>query len=73
MERLTRSTVTVDETAAQYMGKEINLQTIGDRFLELILNGPTLNRVPKDTLRHMIRQLYARLKLYEDAKMDAIK
>lgn len=66
MNRLTRPTVNVDETAAQYMGKGLNMETMNDRLLELILNGPTLMAVPKDHLRHIIRQLYGRLKEYED-------
>lgn len=69
MERLTRPTVEVDETAAKYMGKGLNMETMNDRLLELILNGPTLMAVPKDHLRHIIRQLYGRLKEYEDARM----
>lgn len=70
MDRLTRPTVNVDETAAQYMGKEIDLETVGDRLLELILNGPTLNAVKKDTLRHIIRQLYGALQAYEATGME---
>lgn len=38
------------------------------RLLDLILNGPTLNGVQKDVLRQIIRQLYTRLAMYEDAK-----
>ena len=70
MERLTRPTVEVDETAAQYMGNVIDLRTVNDKLLGLILNGPTLNAVNKDVLRHMIRQLYARLAAYEDTGLS---
>lgn len=70
MNRLTRPMVNVDETAAQYMGKEVNLQTMNDRLLELILNGPTLNAVPKDYLRQIIRQLYGALQAYEDIELE---
>lgn len=71
MERLTRPTVNVDETAAQYMGKGLNMETMNDRLLELILNGPTLMAVPKDHLRHIIRQLYGALQAYEDIGLEA--
>lgn len=70
MERLTRPTVEVDETAAKYMGKGLNMETMNDRLLELILNGPTLMAVPKDHLRHIIRQLYGALKAYEDIGLE---
>lgn len=71
MERLTRPTVDVDETAAKYMGSfKTDLRNMNERMLELILNGPTLNAVPKDVLRQLIRQLYGRLKEYEDARME---
>lgn len=71
MERLTRPTVEVDETAAKYMGSfPVDIRTYKDRLLELILNGPTLNGVSKDALRQIIRQLYGRLKEYEDATLD---
>lgn len=68
MERLTRPTVEVDDTAAKYMGSfPVDIRTYKDRLLELILNGPTLNGVSKDALRQIIRQLYGRLKEYEDS------
>lgn len=70
MNRLTRPTVNVDETAAQYMGKGLNMETMNDRLLELILNGPTLNGVSKDALRQIIRQLYGALKAYEDIGLE---
>lgn len=66
MERLTRPNVNVDETAAKFMGKEVNLQDINDRLLHLVLNGPILNAVNKDVLRQIIRQMYGTLKKYED-------
>ena len=65
--RLTRPCVDVDQTAARHMGGEVKIQDIGDKLLDLILNGPTINGVNKDTLRHLLRQLYAELKVYEDA------
>jgi hypothetical protein len=65
-ERLTRPGVDVDQTASRYMGGEVKIQELGDGVLELILNGPTINSVKKDTLRHLVRQLYAELKVYEE-------
>ena len=66
MKRLTRPTIEVDESVAKYLGKEICLESINDRMLELILNGPTLMSVKKDVLRQLIRQLYSALQAYED-------
>lgn len=71
MERLTRPTVEVDETAAKYMGTfPVDLRKYGDRLMEVILNGPTLNGVNKDALRQIIRQLYGALKAYEDIGLE---
>ncbi len=65
--RLTRPCVDVDQTSTRHMGGVVKIQDIGDKLLDLILNGPTINGVNKDTLRHLVRQLYAELKVYEDA------
>lgn len=65
MKRLTRPAIKVDETVTKYLGKEIHLESINDRLLELILNGPTLMAVKKDVLRQLIRQLYGALQVYE--------
>lgn len=70
MKRLTRPAIEVDETVTKYLGKEIRLESINDRLLELILNGPTLMAVKKDVLRQVIRQLYGALKAYEDIEME---
>lgn len=67
MDRLTRPDVAVVHTAARFMGTEVNIQDISDKLLHLILNGPTINSINKDTLRHLVRQLYTELKRYEDA------
>lgn len=64
--RLTRPGIEANPTAARFMGGEVKIQDIGDKVLELILNGPTINGVNKDTLRHLVRQLYTELKCYED-------
>lgn len=66
MDRLTRPGIDADQTAVRFMDGEIKIQDIGDKLLELILNGPTINGVKKDILRHLVRQLYAELKCYED-------
>ena len=66
MERLTRPGIDADQTAVRFMDREVKIQDIGDKVLELILNGPTINGVNKDTLRHLVRQLYTELKCYED-------
>jgi len=74
MERLTRATVKVDETAAKYMAAPgsipADLRIMNDRLLDLVLNGPTLNGVNKDVLRQLIRQLYAALMPYEDTGLE---
>lgn len=66
MDRLTRPGVDAEQTAVRFMDNEVKIQAIGDKLMDLILNGPTINGVNKDTLRHILRQLYAALKLYED-------
>lgn len=68
MERLTNASVRVDESAGKYLAPLVNLEGMKPRLLDLILNGPTLNGVQKDVLRQIIRQLYTRLAMYEDAK-----
>lgn len=69
MDRLTRPNIDTDQTTVRFMDAEVKIQGIGDKLLELILNGPTINGIKKDTLRHMVRQLYAELKRYEDLDM----
>ena len=77
MERLTRPAVKVDETAAQYMAATgsipVDLRSMNDRLLDLVINGPTLNGVNKDVLRQLIRQLYAALMPYEDTGLEPEK
>lgn len=70
MDRLTRPGIDADQTAVRFMDGEVKIQDIGDKLLDLILNGPTINGIKKDTLRHMVRQLYAELKRYEDTEAD---
>lgn len=66
MGRLTRPGIEAKQTAVRFMGELVFIQEIGDKVLNLILNGPTINGVNKDTLRHLVRQLYTELKCYED-------
>ena len=68
MDRLTRPDVDADQSAVRFMGDEVKVQDIGDNLLHLILNGPTINSINKETLRHLVRQLYSELKRYEDAE-----
>lgn len=70
MDRLTRPGIDADQTAVRFMDGEVKIQDIGDKLLDLILNGPTINGIKKDTLRHLVRQLYAELKRYEDTEAD---
>lgn len=66
MERLTRPNVSVDPKSDAFLNVTVTIETIRCKLLELILNGPTLNGVPKDVLRRLLRQLYDALKAYED-------
>lgn len=68
MKRLTNASVRVDESTGKYLAPLVDIEGMKPRLLDLILNGPTLNGVQKDVLRQIIRQLYARLAMYEDAK-----
>lgn len=65
MGQLTRPAVMVDPTSAKYMGEGLELETMNDALLDLILNGPTINGISKDTLRRLIRKLYGALQDYE--------
>ena len=68
MKRLTNASVRVDESTGKNLTPLVDLEGMKPRLLDLILNGPTLNGVQKDVLRQIIRQLYTRLAMYEDAK-----
>lgn len=68
MKRLTNASVRVDESTGKYLAPLVDIEGMKPRLLDLILNGPTLNGVQKDVLRQIIRQLYTRLAMYEDAK-----
>lgn len=68
MKRLTNASVRVDESTGKYLAPLVDIEGMKPRLLDLILNGPTLNGAQKDVLRQIIRQLYTRLAMYEDAK-----
>lgn len=68
MKRLTNVSVRVDESTGKNLAPLVDIEGMKPRLLDLILNGPTLNGVQKDILRQIIRQLYTRLAMYEDAK-----
>ena len=62
---LTREAVDVVEGAAQYMSETTPMESLSDKLLDLILNGPTINGIKKDEVRALLRQTYATLKCYE--------
>ena len=47
-------------------GKEIDWKQCRDSTLNVLINGPTSNGFGKDIFRKMVRDLYGRLKAYED-------
>ena len=71
MERLTRPNINVDPGTDRFLhavigGKEIDWKQCRDRTLNVLINGPTSNGFGKDIFRKMARDLYGRLKAYED-------
>lgn len=71
MERLTRPNINVDPGTDRFLhatigGKEIDWKQCRDSTLNVLLNGPTSNGFGKDIFRKMVRDLYGRLKDYED-------
>ena len=58
----------MDESTGKYLAPLVDIEGMKPRLLDLILNGPALNGVQKDVLQQIIRQLYTRLAMYEDAK-----
>ena len=74
MERLTRPNVNVDPDTDRFLhaaigGKEIDWKQGRDSTLNVLINGPTSNGFGKDIFRKMARDLYGRLKAYEDTGM----
>ena len=71
MERLTRPNLNVDQDTDRFLhaaigGKEIDWKQNRDSTLNVLINGPTSNGFGKDIFRKMVRDLYGRLKAYED-------
>ena len=71
MERLTRPNINVDPDTDRFLhaaigGKEIEWKQFRDSTLNVLINGPTSNGFCKDIFRKMVRDLYGRLKDYED-------
>ena len=71
MGRLTRPNINVDPGTDRFLhaaigGKEIDWKQSRDSTLNVLINGPTSNGFGKDIFRKMVRDLYGRLKAYED-------
>lgn len=71
MERLTSPNINVDPGTDRFLhavigGKEIDWKQFRDSTLDVLINGPTSNGFGKDIFRKMARDLYGRLKAYED-------
>lgn len=71
MERLTRPDVDVTEYANKFLnprlkGKEIDWKRTNDAGIDLLINAITCDEFSKDVFRQMARDLYGRLKAYED-------
>lgn len=74
MERLTRPDVDVTEYADKFLntrlkGKEIDWKRTNDAGIDLLINAITCDEFSKDVFRQMARDLYGRLKAYEDTGM----
>ena len=75
MERLTRPDLNVDPGTERFLsaklsGKEIDWKQCRDSTLNVLINGPTSNGFCKDIFRKMVRDLYGRLKAYEDTERE---
>ena len=75
MERLTRPNLNVDQDTDRFLhaaigGKEIDWKQNRDSTLNVLINGPTSNGFGKDIFRKMARDLYGRLKAYEDTGLE---
>ena len=71
MDRLTRPNLNVNKDTDRFLhaaigGKEIDWKQSRDSTLNVLINGPTSNGFCKDIFRKMARDLYGRLKAYED-------
>ena len=75
MERLTSPNINVDPGTDRFLhaaigGKEIDWKQNRDSTLNVLINGPTSNGFGKDIFRKMARDLYGRLKAYEDTGIE---
>lgn len=75
MERLTSPNINVDPDTDRFLhaaigGKEIDWKQSRDSTLNVMINGPTSNGFCKDIFRKMARDLYGRLKAYEDTGFE---
>lgn len=75
MERLTSPNINVDPDTDRFLhaaigGKEIDWKQSRDSTLDVLINGPTSNGFGKDIFRKMARDLYGRLKAYEDTGVE---
>jgi hypothetical protein len=75
MERLTSPNINVDPGTDRFLhatigGKEIDWKQSRDSTLNVLINGPTSNGFGKDIFRKMVRDLYGRLKAYEDTGLE---
>ena len=75
MERLTSPNINVDPDTDRFLhaaigGKEIDWKQCRDSTLNVLINGPTSNGFGKDIFRKMARDLYGRLKDYEDTGIE---
>lgn len=75
MERLTRPNINVYPDTDRFLhaaigGKEIDWKQNRDSTLNVLINGPTSNGFGEDIFRKMARDLYGRLKAYEDTGLE---
>lgn len=75
MERLTSPNINVAPDTDRFLhatigGKEIDWKQSRDSTLNVMINGPTSNGFGKDIFRKMARDLYGRLKAYEDTGLE---
>lgn len=75
MERLTSPNINVDPDTDRFLhatigSKEIDWKQNRDSTLNVMINGPTSNGFGKDIFRKMARDLYGRLKAYEDTGLE---
>lgn len=75
MERLTSPNINVDPDTDRFLhavigGKKIDWKQCRDSTLNVLINGPTSNGFGKDIFRKMVRDLYGRLKAYEDTGLE---